>query len=213
MTATSIEKLGLVKYDAMIHAIAECYSVDEVKDLRDKARALELYAQQARNIEAEQRAAQIRIRAERKTGQLLKNSTERQRQGGNRKSKSPGTTLKTLDDIGISKDQSSKWQKMAKPSDKEFEQALGKASANGVPTTIGVMHNMGVQTGANYEPPSDPIAGKALSLWGWVNRFPEGIGNATPTECAARCDQILKRDLKKNLGGVISWLKKLQEAL
>ena len=208
-----MEATGLVKYDAMVHAIAECIRVDEVKDVRDKARALELYAQQARNIEAEQRAAGIRIRAERKTGQLLMKTEKATGNQHKKSARSPDSTKQTLADIGISKDQSSKWQKLAEPSDKEFEQALDKASTNGVPTTVGVMHNMGIRTNGSYKPPSDPIAGKALSLWGWVNRFPEEIGSATPAECAGRCDEVLHRDLKKNLGGVIRWLRNLQREL
>ena len=34
--------LGLIKYDAMVRAIAECHRVDELKDLSDKAHALEM---------------------------------------------------------------------------------------------------------------------------------------------------------------------------
>ena len=40
------------------------------KDIRDKARAIEVYARQARNVEAERRACEIRLRAERRCGQL-----------------------------------------------------------------------------------------------------------------------------------------------
>ena len=66
-----MEKTGLVKYDAMMSAIAVCCEVDEIKDLRDKAYALQLYASQAKNLEAERRAVEIRLWAERKTGQLI----------------------------------------------------------------------------------------------------------------------------------------------
>ncbi|HMF63000.1 MAG TPA: hypothetical protein VK608_02845, partial [Edaphobacter sp.] len=59
--------LGLVKYDAMVLAIEACERIDEVKSIIDKARALEVYAAQAMNTEAEAKAARIRIRAERKT--------------------------------------------------------------------------------------------------------------------------------------------------
>ena len=61
----------LVRYDAMCRAIAEAHAVDEVKDIRDKARAIEMYARQAQNTEAEERAREIRLRAERKCGQML----------------------------------------------------------------------------------------------------------------------------------------------
>jgi hypothetical protein len=66
------QALGLVRYDAMILAIEACHSIDEVKDIRDKARAIEVYAAQALNRDAERKAAEVRIRAERKTGELLK---------------------------------------------------------------------------------------------------------------------------------------------
>src|SRR5260363_402237 len=62
---------ALVRYEAMCKAIAECHRVDEAKELRDKARALEVYAQQARNREAEDKARKIRNRAQRRMGELL----------------------------------------------------------------------------------------------------------------------------------------------
>lgn len=36
------DSCGLVRYHTMCRAIAACHSVDEVKDLRDKAKALEV---------------------------------------------------------------------------------------------------------------------------------------------------------------------------
>jgi hypothetical protein len=69
---TQGEAAGLIRYDAMCRAIAVAYAVDEVKDIRDKALALERYAAQARNTEAERQACEIRLRAERRAGQLLK---------------------------------------------------------------------------------------------------------------------------------------------
>jgi len=55
----------------MCRAIDAAYEVGEVKDFRDKAIALETYARQALNVEAERRATTIRIRVERRTGELL----------------------------------------------------------------------------------------------------------------------------------------------
>jgi hypothetical protein len=62
---------ALARYDAMCAAIAECAKVDEIKDIRDRAKALEEYNRQAQNHEAERQAAEIRLRAERRAGELL----------------------------------------------------------------------------------------------------------------------------------------------
>ncbi len=58
--------MELARYDAMCRAIDEAYQFDEVKDIRDKALAIEVYSRQAKNIYAEKRACEIRLRAERK---------------------------------------------------------------------------------------------------------------------------------------------------
>ena len=63
---------NLTNYDSMCNAIAMCARVDEVKDIRDKAMALKLYFKQARNLEAERQANNVRIRAEIRSGELLK---------------------------------------------------------------------------------------------------------------------------------------------
>jgi hypothetical protein len=54
------------------HAIDAAHSIDEVKEIRNQAVALEHYARQAQNTDAEREAAEIRMRAERKAGQLLR---------------------------------------------------------------------------------------------------------------------------------------------
>lgn len=59
-------------YERMVTAIAECERVDEAKDIRDKAVALEVYFRQAKNLEAERQAANVRLRAERRAGELMK---------------------------------------------------------------------------------------------------------------------------------------------
>ena len=51
---------ALVRYDSMCRAIAAAYEVDEVKDIRDKALAIETYARQAKNTEAERQACEIK---------------------------------------------------------------------------------------------------------------------------------------------------------
>jgi hypothetical protein len=90
----------LVRYDAMCRAIAEARAGDEVKDIRDRAAALELYQRQAHNIEAERECC----RAERKVGELLKQMAERgERRSGGRPEKQSHDATVSLDDLGISK--------------------------------------------------------------------------------------------------------------
>ena len=98
----------LALYDAMCRAIDVAHAVDEVKDIRDKALAFEVYARQAKNIEAERRAVAIRLRAERKAGELDK-AREKARAGRPPEigsAEEPITVDRgapTLRDLGISK--------------------------------------------------------------------------------------------------------------
>jgi hypothetical protein len=112
---------GLWRYDLMLSAIAECHHVDEAKDIRDRAIALRVYAIQAGDVEAERRLAQIRLRAERRAGQILKEMAE----SGERDAGGRGTVEfregTQLADLGVSKKQSHLWQQLAEIPEEAFE--------------------------------------------------------------------------------------------
>jgi len=118
---------ALVRYEQARYALAECQRVDEVKDIRDKAEAMAAYARQAKDTELIQWATEIKVRAERKAGEMLRDgrkSGERASSGGDSKKESPPPTLS---DIGITRDQSSRWQSLAGMSEEHFETAVATA--------------------------------------------------------------------------------------
>lgn len=127
----------LIKYEAACRALAECKSVDEAKTWADKAAAMQAYGRMAKDKTMEVDAAEIRIRAERRLGQML---AEQKAQGGLSKGaagaglnqhspkevRSSVTTAPTLAGAGISKDLSSRSQKLAAVPAEEFEAALAE---------------------------------------------------------------------------------------
>jgi hypothetical protein len=130
----------IVLYNKMVLAINECHKTDEVKEIRDRALALEYYARQAKNDEAERKAKEIRIRAERKAGELL---SEMEKGKGGRPENSAQRALsfseyaKAKKDGKISDDQAVRWQQLAEVPEEEFEQAL--ADPDIVPSTSGLI--------------------------------------------------------------------------
>ncbi len=126
----------MVRYEAACRALAEAKAVDEVQELRSKADAMRVYAMQAKNKRLEVDAAEIRIRAERRLGELLaqQKAGEGLNSGaagmsGNQHSgkvvRSSVTTAPTLADAGISKDLSARAQKLAAVPADVFEAEVG----------------------------------------------------------------------------------------
>lgn len=133
---------ALIRYDAARKALAAAHRVDEVKRIHDKATALLAYARQAGDLTLQNQAAEIRILAERRAGQLLVNLEEvGQRQTRERGRPRKASSPVTLSKVGITRNQSSKWQRMARMIDDEaFEGALSRAKDTyGELTTAGVL--------------------------------------------------------------------------
>jgi len=140
----------LAKYDAARFALQQAVAVDEVKDIRDKAQAMAAYAKQAKDTELVQWATEIKVRAERRAGQMLAEMPKNEGKLNN-SSRSYDTTTTKLSDIGISKDQSSRWQKLAAVPDDQFEQAVAAAKEVAGEVTTAAMLRM--ERANNPKPP------------------------------------------------------------
>lgn len=111
----------LTVLDQVSRILAEAKSLDDIKTIRDKAEAARAFVKAAKlGLELQNRAAEVKLRAERKAGSLLRSLKLR---GGDRKSKGHAGPLK-LDDLGISRDQSKRWQHVASVSAAEFSKYL-----------------------------------------------------------------------------------------
>lgn len=124
----------LIRYDAACRALAEARQVDEAKDLRDKAEAMRAYAHQAKNKQLEVDAAEIRFRAERRLGELIRAQKEtvglakggQPYQASTGSDKEPVDRAPTLAQAGIDKKLSSRAQKIAAIPEQEFESQIGE---------------------------------------------------------------------------------------
>lgn len=146
---------ALVRYEQARYALAEAHRVDEVKNIRDKAEAMAAYARQAKDQELIQYATEIKVRAERRCGELLA-STERA-PAGRKGNRSDDTTDSppTLADMGLTKDESSRYQQLAAMPAEHFETAVETAKATAGEVTTAFM----LREAAKSKPQAKPMKG------------------------------------------------------
>lgn len=130
----------LVQYERARLALAECKAVDEVKAWADKAAAMQAYGRMAKDKTLEVDAAEIRLRAERRLGEMLveqkagaglaagaRGQLAGKKRGGQALVTHEGQkAAPKLADAGISYDLSSRAQKLAAVPEAEFEAEVGQ---------------------------------------------------------------------------------------
>jgi hypothetical protein len=105
-----IDAAALTRLETACRLLAEARSVDEVRSIRDLAEAARVYAREVQlGLEAQNDAAEIKLRAERRLGELIAN-TQLQNGGDAARARSHQSTepRPRLRDLGISKSQSSR---------------------------------------------------------------------------------------------------------
>jgi N6-adenosine-specific RNA methylase IME4 len=109
--------------------------VDDLKNLRDQAQAIRQYMRQRDySLQAQNDAAEIKVRAERRLGEILKRNPPRR---GNPQLSSRSTIGRIPD--GVSRDQSSQWQRIAGITEPVFERKVAEAKQTGELTTAGML--------------------------------------------------------------------------
>lgn len=111
-------------------ALTEARTLDDVLQIRDQAEALRVYIKAAaEGIVAVNAAAEIKLRAERKAGEMLAAMEKKK----NQYDTSAGNTMLpalSFDDIGITKIQSSRWQQEASVPEEKFTAFLEECRDN-----------------------------------------------------------------------------------
>lgn len=212
---------GLVRYEAMCRAIAECVRVDEAQDIRNKSMALEAYYRQARNLGAEREAANVRLRAERRVGELLKELARADAPNPSGRNQHEVTSVRetqptqspyaaALEEHGMSRQTASRFQALADIPAETFENAL---RAPEKPTTAGVLKHREAR-----EQVRDPmqerkpgISDASLMLWGHLRDFEtEGFFHADGCELFITMTDAMRADVRRLAPLVASFLTALE---
>lgn len=150
------EVSSLAKLDNANRMLAEIHSVDDAKQLIDLAEAARVYAKQVHlGLEAQNHAAEIKIRAQRRGGEILASMelNKGAAEPGWKTRSSDLTALPTLEELEISKYESSTWQAIASVPDEKFESFIDdtKSELNELTTTAILKVSRQYQARQKYE--------------------------------------------------------------
>lgn len=181
----------LAQINAARKALVEAANIEEVLEIKDKAAAVALFAKAKGAKDAAQFAKEIELRAERKAGGMI---PEFFPPGGNKNARSHDVTLEKA---GISKMQSSRWQKIASIPEQEFEDVIATMGAEDKELTQALL--LKIAAGLDWYQSSESIE------WGtpqWLfDRLHEEFGFQTDV-CASAKNAKCKRFYNKKKDGL-----------
>ena len=135
----------IVHFSTAYQELMLARDVDEVKAVRDKAAALQLYArQQGESLEMQNAIAEIKLRAERRAGELL---AEMERAQGNRSD----LTSNAIENAGIARITAHRWQEIASIPEEKFEQHIAEKKSRGDELTSAGMLRLAKNTAVTYQ--------------------------------------------------------------
>jgi hypothetical protein len=147
------EQTMLAKLSDATRLLAECRTIKEVQEARDMAEALRHYAKvKGMSTEAANYASELRLRAERKLGGMLAETIQRGRPPLEDNGTDPGTFFghATLEELGVSKKESSFAQTIASLPEADFESHIAETKAHGEELTAAGLYRL-VRDTEKYE--------------------------------------------------------------
>jgi hypothetical protein len=213
----------LTMVDDAKQALAVASSFEEVKDIRDSAEAMRVFAKSiAAGQKAQNHCAEIKIRAERRMGEVLakldKNVGAKGSGSNQHEVRSHDVTAPTLADINITKMQSSRWQAIAAVPEFDFIDHIAKATAAGNELTSAGVIRLGRRLKAASkkadERPNQRAARKSVSGGSYRSPSKEELDlfrQANPDHDWARdAEQLLAVVLdEQGVDGVLAVLRRL----
>jgi hypothetical protein len=205
LVVTEPASMQLAHYDAACRAIAEVHAIDELLNIKNSFVAVQAYAAQARNFAVEQMAAEIRVRAEIRAGELL---AEMKRLGFRETGRPPkGTKIGAptsrvkLCDMGISRPESTKWQRLAKIPKPKIEALLADKT---------IVPSAGRLIRASEEPKQTSVSSEAVGLWSTLRDFEgDGLLDKEPAEVIATMTPAMLDQVRALAPRVARWLKRI----
>lgn len=135
----------LVQLSKATQMLAEAKSLNEVKKILDIAEAARVYARAAKlGLEAYNHAAEVKVRAERKAGEMLA-QLERGKTGPKELSNKPLTNSpyrEVLREHSINDMTASRWQQLASLPEQEFERRVEETRGEAPITTTGLVREI-----------------------------------------------------------------------
>lgn len=156
----------LTAFNEAYRSLMVAKKIDEVKEIRDKAEALRIYVkQQGQGLEMQNACAEIKLRAERRAGELLK---EMERGQGNNNQWSALSQAETkqseysaaLDEANVSRATAYRWQTIAELPDEKFEEELATTKNNCEELTSSRILKIARRYVAKDKPSPPPLDGK-----------------------------------------------------
>ena len=138
----------LSRWDQLKQEVVEAHSLDDLKDIRDKAEAIRLYYKRQRDsLDMQNKFAEITLRCARRMGEMLQ---DMEKQHGARPADTGSLSETpllppTLEELGINKSASSRWQKIAQLPEEAFEQYIEAVTSKQQELTTSGLLNLAKQ--------------------------------------------------------------------